>query len=113
MTPAEEMDAIITTLVRWQAAQDAKPDSEKETLAVLDLRNERGSNLADALRKRGVEPVELLGATHSTRMSAGSLTFVLRHLANPQSAHWLAKAFEVWRRDDRGDEAAKPVVKRA
>ena len=80
---------------------------------VLDLRNERGSNLANALRKCNIDPVEILGTTTSTRLSAGTLTHILRYLANPQSPSLLAKAFSVWRRGDRGNAAAQVTNKRA
>lgn len=112
VSPAEELEIVTNSLIRWQAAQDAKPEEERETLAVLDLRNDRGAELADKLRKRGLNPVELLGTTASTRKSAGSLSYILRYLANPKSSHLLAKAFRVWRRDDRGNEENMPVVKR-
>ncbi len=113
MTAEEEMDVVIGSLMRWQQVQDNLPAEERETLAVLDLINERGSKLANALREQGLDPVEVLHTTTSTRLSAGSLTHILRCLANPQSAPLLAKAFSVWRRGDRGDSEAKPVYKRA
>lgn len=113
MTPQSETDAVIDSLARWQAAQDEMPESERETLAVLDLRNERGAALAEAMRKRGLDPVEILGTTTSTRLSAGALTHILKALADPKSAARLKKAFNVWRRSDRGDESAQPLAKRA
>ncbi len=98
-TSAEEMDTVVSSLLRWQVAQDAKEnDAEKETLAVLDLRNDRCSELADMLRKRGIEPVEITNSTSSTRLSAGALSDVLRYLANPQSGPLLLKVFRTWMR---------------
>jgi len=38
---------------------------------------------------------------------------VLRYLANPQSPSLLAKGFSVWRRNERKNEAVRPVHKRA
>jgi DNA helicase-2/ATP-dependent DNA helicase PcrA len=113
MTPQEEMDVVIASLMRWQQIQDNLPAEQRETLAVLDLLNERGSRLANALRDQGIDPVEVLHTTTSTRLSAGTLTHILRYLANPQSAPLLAKAFSVWRRGDRGIEETKPINKRA
>jgi DNA helicase-2/ATP-dependent DNA helicase PcrA len=113
LTPQEEADLVIARLVRWQMAQDEKPEEDRETLVVLDLTNERGTKLANALRERGVDPVEILGTTTSTRLSAGTLTHILRYLSNPQSSPLLAKAFTVWRRTDRGNAEAQVVNKRA
>lgn len=106
MTSAEELESVVNSLLKWQAVQDAKENlAEKETLAVLDLRNERCSELADMLRKRGVEPVEITNTTTSTRLSAGALSDVLRYLSNPQSAPLLLKVFRTWLRGRRGDHA--------
>ncbi len=113
MTSKEELDAVTGSLIRWQEAQDAKPEVERETLVVLDYRNERGTVLANALRECGLDPVEILGTTTSTRLSAGTLTHILRYLANPQSPSLLSKAFSVWRRADRGNATAQALNKRA
>lgn len=113
MTPHEEMDAVIGSLMRWQQAQNELPEEERETLVVLDLMNERGTQIANALRDNGIDPVEILHTTTSTRLSAGTLTHILRYLANPQSPTRLAKAFAVWRRGDRGSAEAQVVYKRA
>ena len=108
MTSAEELESVVNSLLKWQAAQDAKEnETDKETLAVLDLRNERCSELADMLRKRGVEPVEITNTTTSTRLSAGALSDVLRYLSNPQSAPLLLKVFRTWLRGKRGDHAGE------
>jgi DNA helicase-2/ATP-dependent DNA helicase PcrA len=112
MTSQEEIDRVVSSLLRWHTAQAEKPANERETLVVLDLRNERGTQLANVLRKRGIEPVEMLGTTSSTRKSAGTLTHLLRYLANPQSVPLLIKVFTVWRRGDRENDDAQPVLKR-
>jgi len=58
--------------------------------------------VVDSLRKRGVEAIELISSTQSTRAAAGSLNHLLSYLADPQSARKLSKAYEVFRRDWRG-----------
>ncbi len=113
LSPKDELDLVLKNLERWQDEQNAVPEDQRETLVVLDLRNERGANLANALRERGLDPVEFLGTTTATRLSAGTLTHILRSLANPQSAPLLSKAFSVWRRGDRGNAEAQPQYKRA
>ena len=112
MTSEEEMERAANYLLRWQTAQAEKAEEERETLVVLDLINERGAQLANILRSRGVEPVEMLGTTSSTRKSAGTLTYLLRYLANPQSISLLLKVFSVWRRGDRENSDAQPGLKR-
>lgn len=113
MTPSEEVESVVTSLMRWQTIQDELPQEQRETLVVLDLRNERGNTIANELRKCGLDPVEFLGTTTSTRMAAGTLTHILRYLSNPQSPSLLAQAFTVWRRDERNDKAAQPANRRA
>ncbi len=113
LTSAEEIELVITSLKRWQAKQDALPEEERETLVVLDLRNERCSDIANELRKLNLNPVEILHTTTSTRLAAGTLTHILRYLANPQSPSLLAKIYHVWRRGERKIEEAQPNNKRA
>ncbi|MBE0695994.1 MAG: hypothetical protein IH586_03635, partial [Anaerolineaceae bacterium] len=107
------IEAVSASLVRWQANQDELPEEERETLVVLDLRNERGNTIASELRKCNLDPVEFLGTTTSTRLAAGTLTHILRYLSNPQSAPLLAKTYAVWRRGERKNEQAQPVDRRA
>ena len=113
MTPEQEMDGVIGSLLRWQQLQDNLPAEERETLAVLDLKNDRGTALANALRGHNVDPVEVLNTTTSTRRSADTLSQVLRYLANPQSQFLLPKAYSAWRSEDRRDTEARPINKRA
>jgi DNA helicase II / ATP-dependent DNA helicase PcrA len=113
MTPKEELESVINSLVRWQEMQNEKDEDERETLVVLDLKNGRGTDLVTGLRERGLHPHEILGTTTPTRLSAGTLSHIMRHLANPQSVPLLTKAFRVWRRGDRGDAQAEPLMERA
>jgi DNA helicase II / ATP-dependent DNA helicase PcrA len=111
-TPREEMDRVVSSLVRWQEGQNELPENERETLVVLDLSNERGTDLVNMLRERGLDPHEILGTTTSTRLSAGTLSHILRYLSNPQSVPLLGKIFRVWRRGDRENPEAQPLNKR-
>ncbi len=56
MTPAEEIDMVLDNLVKWQNDQNELQEDLRETAVVLDLTNERGTHLADAMRKRGLDP---------------------------------------------------------
>lgn len=113
LSPAEEIRLVIRNLKRWQDQQDQLPEDQRETLAVLDLANKRGSEIADEMRKNGLDPVEFLGTTTPTRLTAGTLTHLLKYLADPQSSKFLVKAFIVWRRNDRKNDTLQPANKRA
>ncbi|MEA3337713.1 MAG: ATP-dependent helicase [Chloroflexota bacterium] len=100
-SPAAEIKAVADSLARWV------PEHAAETVAVLVPRNTRGFELVDLLRQRGIEVVDsLLRSTASTREAAGSLSHLLRYLAEPVSSVKLATAFKVWRRDDKEDQEA-------
>jgi DNA helicase-2/ATP-dependent DNA helicase PcrA len=98
-TPEDELEAVAKSVKSYVDSLADIPDEEKPTIAVLVPRNQRGIEVIDALRKRGVEVVELISSTSNTRAAAGSLSILLSYLADPQSARKLSKAYEVWRRD--------------
>jgi len=100
-SPNEELRAVADSLARWL------PDHSEETVAVLVPRNQRGFEMVEMLKARGLEVVELLRSTRSTRETAGALGNVLKYLADPVSSTKLARVYRVWRRDDRADETAR------
>ncbi len=106
--PAEEIQAVVDSLEQWL------PGHPDWTVAVLAPRNERGFELVDALRRRGL-PFEdgLLRSSTSTRLSAGVLGNLLSYLADPGSARKLATVYRVWRRAERDDEQARAEIERA
>ncbi len=110
-TPEDELEAVAKSVKGYvdSLANRSAPDEEKPTIAVLVPRNNRGIEVIDALRKRGVEVVELISSTSTTRAAAGSLSILLSYLADPQSARKLAKAYEVWRRDWRDMSLRAPI----
>jgi DNA helicase-2/ATP-dependent DNA helicase PcrA len=65
------------------------------------------------LKRRGIEYVELLRSTRSTRETAGALGNLISYLADPGSSKKLATAYRVWRREEREDEEAKTELERA
>ncbi len=97
-TPEAEMTALVNSLVRWL------PENNEKTVAILVPRNSRGAEIADALKKAGIDVVEVLSSTQSTRQTAGALGNILQYLSDPQSAPKLATVYRVWRRDWREDE---------
>jgi DNA helicase-2/ATP-dependent DNA helicase PcrA len=103
-TPEQELQAVADSLGRWL------PEHPDCTAAVLVPRNQRGFQLIDLLRERDIRYVELLRSTSSTRQTAGVLGNLLRCLADPTSARKLAVAFQVWRREDRGEAEARALA---
>jgi DNA helicase II / ATP-dependent DNA helicase PcrA len=108
-TPDEEMEAVVKSIKGYVDSIWDFPDEEKPTIAVLVPRNARGVEVVNALRQKGIEPIELISSTSETRAAAGSLSYLLGYLADPQSARKLSKAYEVWRRDWREVAAGRVV----
>jgi DNA helicase-2/ATP-dependent DNA helicase PcrA len=104
-SPAVELKAVVRSLARWL------PEHPHDTVAVLVPRNQRGFEIADALRRVGIPYTELLRSSTSTRKTAGALGNVLQYLAEPSSASLLARVLEVWRREDRQDQAGAQRLK--
>jgi DNA helicase-2/ATP-dependent DNA helicase PcrA len=98
-TPEEELEAVVKSVKGHLDLFADAPHEEKPTIAVLVPRNQRGVEVVESLRKRGVEAIELISSTANTRAAAGSLNYLLSYLADPQSARKLSKAYEVFRRD--------------
>jgi DNA helicase-2/ATP-dependent DNA helicase PcrA len=81
---------------------------------VLTPTNHHGFRISDALRKRGIEPIDsLLRSSLTTRQTAGALTHILNYLADPGSARKLAQMYRVWRRDDRANDDLKAQIEAA
>jgi DNA helicase II / ATP-dependent DNA helicase PcrA len=98
-TPEEEMEAVVKSIKNYLDSFAKTPIEERPTIAVLVPRNIRGVEVVNALRQRGIEPLELISSTTETRAAAGALNYLLSYLADPQSASKLARAYQVWRRD--------------
>ncbi|MBE7535322.1 MAG: ATP-dependent helicase [Anaerolineales bacterium] len=92
-TSEEELTSVVNSIVKWL------PDHPESTVAVLTTMNNKGVDVVKALQAKGIECIELLNTTSTTRAAAGSLSYLLGYLADPQSARKLSKAYEVFRRD--------------
>jgi len=98
-TPEDELEAVAKSVKSHLDSFADSPQEEKPTIAVLVPRNQRGVEVVNELRKRGIEAIELISSTANTRAAAGSLNYLLSYLADPQSSRKLSKAYEVFRRD--------------
>ena len=98
-TPEQELDAVVKSIKGYVDSFAETPIEEQPTIAVLVPRNARGVEVVNALRQKGIEPIELISSTSETRAAAGSLSHLLAYLSDPGSARKLSKAYEVWRRD--------------
>jgi DNA helicase-2/ATP-dependent DNA helicase PcrA len=93
-SPDEEVEAVVKSIGKWL------PEHLDSTVAVLVPRNQRGVDVINALKRKNIEFVELLGSTSSTRAAAGRLGEVVTALADPQSAGKLSKAYVAWHRNE-------------
>ncbi len=98
-TPEQELEAVAKSIKGFVDSFADSPIEEQPTIAVLVPRNQRGVEMVNALRQRGIEPIELISSTSETRAAAGALSYLLSYLSEPGSARKLAKAYEVYRRD--------------
>jgi DNA helicase-2/ATP-dependent DNA helicase PcrA len=98
-TPEQELDAVAKSIKGYVDSFADFPIEEQPTIAVLVPRNQRGVEMVNALRQRGIEPIELISSTSETRAAAGALSYLLSYLSEPGNARKLSKAYEVWRRD--------------
>jgi DNA helicase II / ATP-dependent DNA helicase PcrA len=104
-TPEEELKVVIDSLVRWL------PENVDKTVAVLVPRNTRGVDVINALKAKGLDYVEFLSSTSTTRAAAGSIANLLFFLSDPGSASKLSKAYQVWRRDWRDEETMREALR--
>ncbi|GJQ36838.1 MAG: DNA helicase [Anaerolineaceae bacterium] len=98
-TPEAELEAVVKSVKGYVDSFANSPIEEQPTIAVLVPRNQRGVDVVNALRQKGIEPIELISSTSETRAAAGSLNMLLSYLADPQSARKLANAYRVYRRE--------------
>ena len=98
-TPQEEVQLVADSLEAWL------PEHPDETVAVLVPRNQRGFDLGTELERRQLEYSDtLLRSSKDTRGAAGALANLINYLADPGSASKMARAYQVWRREEWDDE---------
>ncbi len=102
-SPEREIKRVVEALAVWL------PENQDRTVAVLVPRNERGSKLVKALEEAGIEVIELLQTSASTRQTADLLAGVLRYLDYSSAANRLAAAFKDIHKGELGDAGQKEV----
>jgi DNA helicase-2/ATP-dependent DNA helicase PcrA len=100
--PAQEIQILVRSVKQWLQNKPTK------TVAILDARNKRGVDIANALRRADVPYVELLNSTAATRSTAGVLGNILKYLARPEDSRQLATVFHVWQRHNWDLEDMQP-----
>lgn len=87
MTPDAEINFVVGNLKKWL------PQNQDKTVAVLCPIAKYGEQLAEELQKEGIEIVELLKVSSSTRKTSRTIERLLQALAEPSSTKKLAPAF--------------------
>lgn len=105
-SPQKELEAVVLSVKRWLALYPNR------TVAILVARNNKGHDVATALRQADVPFVELLNSSSSTRSTAGVLGNILQHLARPTDPKQLATLFRVWKRDVWHIDDLRPLLER-
>lgn len=102
-----EIKHVTRSLAGWL------PRNQDKTAAVLVPRNERGSEMVKALKASGLEVVELLRSTSSTRETAERLAALLEALVNPAAGGALARAYQAWRWQDNVSDTRVEAIRKA
>jgi len=81
-----------------------------QTVAILVPRNQRGDDVTAALKKEGIEAIELLQSTIHTRMAVQAIIDVFDYLSDPNSPAKLANLFRAWMRLTGDESIEKKLV---
>ncbi len=106
-TPEDEIQTVVKSVKRWL------PDHPDATIAILDPRNRRGSEVAEELRKNGIDPIELLSSTSATRQTVYLIANILHALEDPSSAARLSTAFRGLHRKEEDQPDVATAMKAA
>jgi len=106
-SPDREISLVVKSLKDWL------PLNQDKTVAVLVPRNERGVKVVKALKSAGIETIELLQTSASTRQTADQLAAVLRYLNEASSTYKLAAAFNEIHKSDLSESEQKETSRAA
>ncbi len=106
--PEDEVRFVVSSVKRFL------PDHPESTVAILDPRNKRGSEVAEELKKNGIDPIELLSSSSSTRQTVRLVASILHSLEDPTSTAKLSNAFRgLHRREEDQPDLASSIKKAA
>ncbi|HEY59080.1 MAG TPA: ATP-dependent helicase [Anaerolineae bacterium] len=91
--PDAEIRTVSTSIKNWLQ------EHPEDTVAVLVPRNYRGAEIADALKTKNVETIELLKSSTATRQSAMKLAKILQFFADPINKANLSNLFKALYQD--------------
>lgn len=102
-TPDDEIQAVVRSLINWL------PENKGSTVAVLVPRNERGAKVVEALKNAGIEAIELMRSSLSTRQTSDLLASILQSLADPGSTSKAAQIYRAMRISHEKDETKRDL----
>ncbi len=106
ITASDEIQVVIGSVKRFL---QERPD---QTVSILVPRNQRGDEITAALRKEGIEAIELLQSTIHTRIAVQAIIDVFDYLADPNSPAKLANLFRAWTRIKQDAVREKNIIER-
>ena len=104
----DEIGTVTRSLQHWL------PENPDKTVAVLVTRNDRGSSIVDKLNQAGVEAVEMLKTSKSTRHTASVLAHILNFLIEPHNFGKLMQCVHdtlPYLYEDESDDLTKAIIK--
>lgn len=107
ISPEKEIELVTNSLKKWL------PEHPERTVAILVPRNERGAKVVEALKDSGIEVIELLRSSVSTREATAVLSAVLNHLAEPASPLKLVQMYRLIAELERDTPIEDDLVKKA
>jgi DNA helicase II / ATP-dependent DNA helicase PcrA len=106
LTALEEIQVVTGSVKRFLQ------DKHDQTVAILVPRNQRGAEITSALKKEGIEAIELLQSTIHTRMAVQAIIDVFDYLSDPNSPVKLSILFRTWMRGKHDAPLEKNIIER-
>jgi DNA helicase II / ATP-dependent DNA helicase PcrA len=106
LTALEEIQVVSGSVKRFLQ------DNHNQTVAILVPRNQRGAEITSALKKEGIEAIELLQSTIHTRMAVQAIIDVFDYLSDPNSPVKLSILFRTWMRGKHDAPLGKTTIER-
>lgn len=105
-TADEEIRSVVSSIKRFLE----KEENQQKTIAVLCPIGLHGEKVAQALQNAGIEIVEMLKSTQTTRTTARVLEKILLYLANPSDPKQFAQAFSTYKNSLEHNDEEKQLL---